>query len=181
MSARLSLQQTTKKPTKMIDPSLYDLPGLEVGEPLDAVEITTTTLVGYHYKKEEQFPRPRGNCFSVEVPDHGEYRIVNFSYENIKEAVRRGVSWPIKILPIGRRVAVLHDARIPWDWYDSKWCETCCPDRLLPPPQRLLHLLEIERGVRVERDVVMLGGTVGRSVQYALGRPRLTLEDPDNQ
>jgi hypothetical protein len=154
----------------MIDPKLYDLPGLEVGELLDAGGVTTCTLVGHIYR-DDDYPRPRGNCFRVHVPGDGEYRIVNFSYENIQEAVRRGVSWPIKVLPVGKGVAVIHDVRIPNEWYDSLWCEVCCPRRFLPAPQRLPQLIDIARGVREESE---------HYVSFKLGAPRLTLDAPSS-
>lgn len=102
-----------------------------------AVHITSQTLLGV-----PNGPYPLesgGNCFSVECDDGNVYRIVNFVLENLKEAVRRGVPWPIKVRPISESFAVVHDERIPDDWYRNRWCETCCPESLLPVTQQLQH------------------------------------------
>ncbi len=95
------------------------------------------------------FPLPFGNCFSVLCSDGSQYRIVNFVLENLYEAVRRGVSWPIKVKPISEHCAVIHDERIPHSWYQDHWCEVCCPERLLPVQQRLAHDRDEACGARV--------------------------------
>jgi hypothetical protein len=146
---------------------LYDLPGLEVGDPLMAEAMTSHTLVGY---RDGPYPMASGNCFSVRVDPGEEYRIVNFGYENLREAIRRGITWPIQILPIALKLAVIHDTRIPDSWYSKQWCETCCPTRFLPPPQRLAHLRDIERGHRIE---------TGTTVQYPLPRNHPVLAEPE--
>ena len=91
----------------------------------------------------------RGNCFSVQTDDKLEYRIVNFAYENLVELLRRGLLWPIKIQTLTDHHAVIYDKRIPNEWYAKEFCTVCCPEQLLPMPQRLLHELEILRGERI--------------------------------
>lgn len=113
-----------------------------------AKKITWVTLVGVFIKT---YPAEHGNCFSVKATDGKEYRIVNFNHENMEEALRRGLKFPIKIKPIGKCVAIIHDSRIPDNWYDKVWCEVCCPGYLLPMPQTMRHERQIERGELIER------------------------------
>ena len=113
---------------------------------LDATAITWGTclmVVGDNY------PLPSGNCFGVQT-EKGEFRIVNFVLENLEEAIRRGITFPIKIHPIDDWTAVIHDERIPDNWYKSRWCEICCPENLLPIPQRLEHDRQIKTGYRAK-------------------------------
>ena len=113
-------------------------------ETIEAKQITSCTLVGYIGK---DFPMKRGNCFSVEAEDGKDYRIVNFNHENIEELLeRRTIEFPVKISPIGEGVALIADERIPTDWYDSRYCETCTPRNLLPQPQQLRIFLDIQSG-----------------------------------
>jgi len=127
----------------------------------DAKGITWTTLLGIRIG---EYPVVSGNCFSVhldgarDLVTTKDYRIVNFSLENLNELLRReAVSWPVKIriLDEERRVAVIHDPRIPDKWYDRCWCGVCCPRDLLPPQQRLEQLLDINRGTRSEGDSIV--------------------------
>jgi len=107
--------------------------------------ITTTTLIGVMLDK---FPSDRGNCFSILATDDKQYRIVNFHYENIKMVIELGIEIPIKIQILGNGMAIIHDERIPDEWYNNKFCEVCCPERLLPYPQILTHQRQIARGER---------------------------------
>lgn len=117
--------------------------------PVMATKATSTTLVGYFYKKQEP-PYPEGNCFSVLAGDESYYRIVNFHHANLKALLNQGLTWPIPILDLGRKVAIIHDARIGHRWYRERWCDTCCPAEWLPWPQRLEKLRDAARGARVE-------------------------------
>ena len=118
---------------------------------LMAKDITTVTLVGYF----GEFPRERGNCFSVSVEgEERDIRIVNFNYENLEKLLDDGiVEFPIKISKISNGTGVIIDGRIPDDWYSKRFCESCTPTDLLPLPQRIKHLLDIQRGRRVETEV----------------------------
>ena len=55
------------------------------------------------------------------------------------------------------RTAVILDSRIPNDWYSDTFCSTCTPMDLIPLPQRIKQLLDIDRGLREEREVEMNG------------------------
>lgn len=101
---------------------------------LNAMSIGCVTLVGINYDK--PFPWPSGNCFSL-VTDEGEFRIVNFHYENFKHLLNIGLEWPVKIVKMNNRVAYIHDERISHKFYSDYFCETCCPQDLLPLPQKL--------------------------------------------
>lgn len=117
--------------------------------------VTSVTLVGYIT---DSYPSPRGNCFSVKGQNGQSYRILNFNHENLEELMRRDIiEWPIMIHELEPGYAVVADARIPDEWYDTKFCNTCTPRNLLPYPQLLRIELEIMRGNRTEREVEING------------------------
>ena len=119
-----------------------------------ATDITTVTLVGYF----GEFPMERGNCFSVYVDDERDYRIINFNYENLEKLIEDSVvSFPLKISKLSEGIAIIADERIPDEWYSKRFCETCTPSDLLPVPQKLKHFLDIERGVREEKEIEIDG------------------------
>ena len=92
--------------------------------------ITTTTLVGY---SSNSFPMKRGNCFWVETDKGNSYNILNFNYENLKYLIyEKKVSYPIKILKISDKHAVICDSQIPLDYYSDDFCTVCCPKQYLP-------------------------------------------------
>lgn len=114
----------------------------------EAVATTCQTLVGY---TTNTFPMKSGNCFSVKCSDGSGHRIVNFCIENLQELLNREIlEYPIKIGVLREGIAVIHDERIPDEWYDKRFCEVCCPSDLLPVPQRLQHLRDIASGDRKE-------------------------------
>lgn len=116
----------------------------------NAVLLTIQTLIG----PSQGFPVKRGNCFSVKTDEEKRYQIVNFNAENWEEMLRRGLELPVKILPISEHHAVIHDKRIPDDWYDSDYCEICCPQTLLPENQKLSYNRREARGEirQIKRD-----------------------------
>ena len=119
-----------------------------------ATDVTTVTLVGFF----GEYPRERGNCFSVSVQGERNYRIINFNHENLEKLIEDGViSFPVKISKLGEGIAIIADERIPDEWYSKRFCETCTPGDLLPIPQRLKHFLDIERGIREEREIEIEG------------------------
>ena len=128
---------------------------MNIGENIKlATDVTTVTLVGYF----GEYPRERGNCFSVSVGEDENYRIVNFNHENLEKLIEDNiVSFPIKISNLSGGVAIIADERIPDEWYSKRFCETCTPSDLLPVPQRLKHFLDIERGIREEK-IFEIGG-----------------------
>jgi len=139
-----------------------------------AVRTAEVTLMG---TLRTDYPMESGNCFSVETDDGRHYRIVNFVYENMKEAFRRGTSddrwrpgveWPLKCLEIGNGTAIVHDLRIPTDWYAQRWCECCCPHDLLPMPQRLTTALRRESGeetVKMASGITVVCATMGERIR----------------
>lgn len=118
----------------------------------EATEIGFVTCLGV---MSSEYPILYGNCFSM-IADHKEYKIVNFIYENIEEAIKRGVSYPIKIGLLSDRLAVIHDERIPDDWYNDHFCEICCSTEFLPIQQILAHQRQEKRGERI-----LIGRLVG--------------------
>lgn len=102
-------------------------------------------------------PHEYGNCFTVLCDDGKHRRVVNFVLENLEAGVEKhGLTWPIRIKALTDRVAVVHDERIPDNWYSKRFCEVCCPTNLLPLPQLLAHERQIAYGDRTEngRDIV---------------------------
>jgi hypothetical protein len=118
----------------------------------NAIKITLQTLVG---TVEKDFPREHGNCFTVETDTGKNYCIVNFYIENLEEAVKRGIFWPIKILALDDGTGIIMDERIPENWYRDDYCECCCPRALLPHNQIMSHLRAEARGEEVHWN----GGT----------------------
>lgn len=138
------------------------------GRPFQAVEIGSVTSMGCG---RGPYPMSRGNCFDVIDGDGRGYKILNFGYENLKEALRRGtsddpwapgVAWPIACLALGDHSAVIHDPRIPTDWYMSEWCEVCCPESMLPVPQILRNRLREASG---ETQTTLSGGIIMTATQ----------------
>ena len=114
---------------------------------IKAVEIGFCTLVGFGGGKP---PFESGNCFSLIAENGHGYRIANFNYENMKYLLSHGVPFPIEIhvLSEDRKIAVIHDARIPNSWYSNKFCEICCSEAFLPITQLLQRGRERLQGVR---------------------------------
>lgn len=123
-----------------------------------ATAVTECTCIGGM----GSYPYLRGNCFSVETDDGKNYRIVNFVLENLEHLLNNGLTWPVKIRVLAGRTAVVCDGRIAERAYQTDFCEICCPAELLPTPQRLRHLRDIERGLREESK---------NSIVTHLGRP----------
>jgi hypothetical protein len=125
-------------------------------EDFEAVEIGSVTMVGHNHF--EPPPWKSGNCFDVVDAKGHSWRTLNFYYENLEALLNLEgpVWWPLRCLVIRpggtnhRGLAVIHDPRIPPPWYRRDWCQTCCPDHLLPMPQRLAGLLRIDCGNEVQ-------------------------------
>jgi len=110
----------------------------------NATAVTCQTLVGVMSR---DFPLQYGNCFSVSSDSTVRYKIVNFILENLQELLKQNViSWPVKILPISNRAAVIVDERIPEEWYSKEYCEICCPFDLLPHNQQMTYVRKLLRG-----------------------------------
>ena len=120
---------------------------------VNALRVGSVTCLGIIDKT---FPIEYGNCFAVGIGQGKWYSIVNFKHENLEELLfRKVISWPIKISPIDEHRAVIFDERIPDEWYSRRWCETCCPEELLPIPQQHIHRLQELRGDRTVSTVTL--------------------------
>jgi len=113
-------------------------------------EIGMQTLIGVDRSK---YPVKRGNCFSLISEDKIPYQILNFSVENLEEAVKNhGLTYPVKMMVIDdTKLAILCDERIPANWYDSHLCGVCTPDKYLPITQQLPKILGTKCGAIVTR------------------------------
>lgn len=121
-------------------------------EIFQAVGIGETTLLGY---LSDARPQEYGNCFGVHLEGNaGAMKIVNFNLENLDALVKEhGLTWPIKVAQLGiasygYRIGVIHDERIDNRWYQTRFCEVCCPDELLPITQKLQHARDEALGAR---------------------------------
>jgi len=115
-----------------------------------AVSIGSQTLVGY--MKSDGRPLDHGNCFSVTSETGEHYKILNFNVENLNYLISIGISMPVDIHVMSDRHAVIHDARIPHEWYSKTFCTTCCPESMLPIAQRLANAREVLQGVRTYHE-----------------------------
>jgi hypothetical protein len=144
----VKLKTTTKK-----SDNPYKYEGWIEGKGIEVLESTCVGFIG------ETFPMSRGNCFSLMVKSkHGEEscRVLNFCIENLEELVKRKIiKLPVKVLVIprpngnSRGICVIHDTRIPHEWYYEDFCPTCSPIELLTPAQRLMKWRKIDSGVLV--------------------------------
>lgn len=117
---------------------------MKIEEIVEGIEIGCQTLVGSW----GDFPRSRGNCFDMKTTNGSYYRIVNFNVENLEELKKRGLEFPVKLLPLSEHVAIVCDERISDKWYDKDYCTVCCPNDLLSHHQRARHLRQEMRGDR---------------------------------
>lgn len=123
----------------------------------NAISVTWETLVG----ADKEYPVQRGNCFSVKCDDGKEYRIVNFYHENLEHLLKeKMIEWPIQIVVLEGKVAIIHDHRIEHRGYRSDFCTACCPQDLLPINQRLQIQREFESGRRTESECEIMGEKV---------------------
>jgi len=107
----------------------------------NATCVTMQTLIGVSTRR---FPVDHGNCFSIKCDNNIQYKIVNFVLENLERLVEKKIiNWPIRILPISERHAVIIDERIPEKWYSKKYCEVCCPFDLLPHNQKMSYVRKL--------------------------------------
>ena len=81
------------------------------------------------------------------------YYIFEFlkSIHNTELLKNNKVDFPIKLSIIGKFVAVVDDERIPDNWYNDDFCTVCCPENLLPLPQRLKIKREETSGKRIKK------------------------------
>jgi hypothetical protein len=139
---------------------------------VDAVGWGFETCVGYS----GSFPRLRGNCFDLRTADKQYFKILNFHAENLEYALQHGlIDWPIKIRPMEHRCAVIHDCRIPHDWYMQEFCTICTPDDLLPLPQKLARERDIETGALIYWGAEGMDGRM--CSHYWQKRPKWVVEE----
>jgi len=142
-----------------------------MNDTLNAIAFGSITLIGTGEIKDR--PLKHGNCFDLHTEDGKYYRILNFVYENLDYAIEHNlITWPIKILPISKRYAVIHDSRIPNNWYCLEFCRVCTPVDLLPFPQQLERTREIESGIRIIKE--------GFEQYNMLKVPKWSLENQQN-
>jgi hypothetical protein len=74
-------------------------------------------------------------------------KIVNFGLENLEMLLDlKIISFPVQIFKLSDNIAIIHDERIPLRFYWNKYCTHCCPNHLLPLPQRAYHDLKVRTG-----------------------------------
>lgn len=67
-----------------------------------------------------EFPLKRGNRFAVNASDGRTYRITNMVFENLQELIERGLTWPIRIIPLSDQTAMICDFRINKEWFKNE-------------------------------------------------------------
>ena len=131
-----------KKKSTPLDSGSYTLH--DDGIDKSAEGVSTTTLVGYIYKK--PFPHPTGNCFSVEC-EGTTYNVVNCVHENLEHLIEtKVVEFPVKIKVIGYDTAIITDERFPSEVLFEKYCSICCPKHLHPRKQQDEYQERIDSG-----------------------------------
>lgn len=123
---------------------------------LNGIEVGGSTLVGY-LAREFPISGNGGNCFTMILENGLSLQILNFGLENLEELVRRGLTWPVKVIRISGDYGVVCDGRIGDRWYNQEPCSVCTPADLIPIPQRLKQLRRCERGVRKETPTTIRG------------------------
>lgn len=140
-----------------------------------ATSIGFVTCVGHMAAHDpKNYPLKRGNCFGMQVKTsehlNKEFRILNFCYENLKALLdTKIVEFPIKVLMVSDNCAVVHDTRIPHDWY-TPFCNSCTPLELMAPERRLLKWRMVESG-----EITIHGGDVLRMESQMIGGDKKTL------
>lgn len=113
-------------------------------ELIDTYSIGGQTLVGFW----GDYPRERGNCFSLYNNDKSKsFKVVNFNVENLEHLLATNVvRWPIKIQKLSDRHAIVKDDRIPSNYYSDNYCQVCTPLSLWPEKQLLARQAKIDSG-----------------------------------
>jgi hypothetical protein len=160
---------------------MYNIFGDTPYKVLNAVSEGFVTCVGVW---KDEYPLSHGNCFSLKADDGNYYRILNFVYENFKKLLERKVlSYPVQIMKLTDRHAVVHDVRIENDWYAQKFCEVCCPTSLLPLPQLLRHDRDERKGTRIttihEDGTLSICKCIQPSKQKLNATWTIEMEDPE--
>lgn len=120
------------------------------------------------------FPKDRfpiegrgGNCFSLIAEDKEYYSILNMGQENLEFLFEKGtVSWPLKLLRLDEKHALVYDPRVPDSFYRTAFCDCCTPERLMPLPQRIAKRMAMARGQIKVRRVKSADGTIHKMVSH---------------
>jgi hypothetical protein len=111
--------------------------------------ITSQTLVGSSGK----YPRQHGNCFSMDVGEEKDCRIVNFLVENLEHLLKKKViTYPIELKLLSPRTAIIIDNRIPESYYQKDYCTICCPKEYWLQEQKDEWQQKIDNGEIIEKD-----------------------------
>lgn len=104
------------------------------------IRVGFVTLAGYI--RQGSPPFRSGNCFSLCDESGISHRVVNFHHENLIEWMKVSGQKDIRVRCIEKSDSIWEvcDERIPKEWYNSEYCTTCTPLRMLPRQQRLNYL-----------------------------------------
>lgn len=93
---------------------MFDIENMETKE---AVGVGFVSCVGI-IAREEDYPLNHGNYFFLHTGDGHEYEIANFWFEDFEMVIKReNIKYPIPIKILNERWAIIHDHRIPHNWY----------------------------------------------------------------
>lgn len=130
----------------------YDLEEMPV---VDATGVGYVSLVAYW----GDFPRPRGNYFSLNTADGKTYEIANMWYENLEHLIDEGIiTFPIKIKLLTDSWAIVYDDRVQRNFYTDTsyrapkqfWSLTKQANRQLDIDTGKLKITTLESGMTVE-------------------------------
>jgi hypothetical protein len=130
---------------------------------IDATAIGSQTCVGGLIGA--PYPRKGGNCFDVETAS-GSYRVLNFRAENLEELLNRGtITWPVKIHVVDKSRCMIHDTRIPHDWYCENLCSICTPFAMMPLTYQMQYARKIATGEIKLSKVIRSGPLKGYQLE----------------
>ena len=108
-----------------------------------------------------------GNCFSLIAADKEYYEILNMGLENLEFLFEKDtVSWPLKLLRLDAKHALVYDPRVPDSFYRTAFCDCCTPERLMPLPQRIAKRMAMARGQIKVRRVKSDDGTIHKMTTH---------------
>jgi hypothetical protein len=118
-------------------------------ETKEAVACGEVSCVGF---LNQTFPSAWGNYFSLVDSEDNYYKIINFHHENFDELFRTGViEYPVNMKVLEKGFAMLHDIRIPNEWYMTKTMTTTVPVKYYTIHQKAEYERGIERGNIVDK------------------------------
>lgn len=87
----------------------------ETFKTINATAILGRTLLGEN--KKGPYPLIFGNHFCMLANDGKEYFIRNFRVENLEHLLTKTIDFPIKIIPLNEKEAIISDERISKNYY----------------------------------------------------------------